>query len=95
MKLFDKLIKQPLYMNKTVIHFTTHGCMGTDHRFDWIGKIVGITYPKHCQGSMFYKVKVLKDQSGESRDNRVINEFEEVPSWYLQNLGGDFYIAYD
>lgn len=94
-QLIEKFIEAPLKMNKTVIHFTTHGCMAQIHEFDWIGKIVGTEYPTHCDGKMFYKVKVLKDQRGESRDNNVKNEFELVPSWYLQDLGGDFYIAYD
>ena len=80
---------------KTVIHFTTHGCMGEQHEFDYIGVIVGKTYPRHCDGKMFYKVKVLKNKNGyELRDSKE-EKFEEVPSWYLQNLGGDFYCVYD
>lgn len=96
MKLFDKLIKKPIHINKTVIHFTTHGCMGTVHEFDWIGKIVDITYPKHCDGKLFYKVQILKDRTGgELRNNNLKNEFENIPSWYLQDLGGDFFVVYD
>jgi len=90
-----KEVTDPM-MGKTVIHFTTHGCQATIHEFHYIGKIVGTTYPKFCDGLKFYTVDVLTDRSGEKRDNRVIlKEFEEVPAHYLQSLGGDFYIAYD
>lgn len=94
LKLFSKVkhkvseVIDPL-MGHTVIHFTSHGCMGTIEKFDYIGKIVGKTYPRLCDGKMFYKIEVLKDQSGAS------SEFKEVPSWYLQDLGGNFFIAYD
>lgn len=108
MKLLSKIFKNkkvpavidPL-MGKTVIHFTTHGCMATIHEFDYIGKIVD-SFIKEDKMVMnlvsrhkFYKVKVLKDRRGEARDNGVEDEFRDVPSWYLQDLGGDFLIAYD
>ncbi|MES2428290.1 MAG: hypothetical protein V4560_15020 [Bacteroidota bacterium] len=89
-----KAVVDPM-IGQTIIHFTTHGCQATEHEFDYIGKIVGTTYPRLCQGKMFYKVEVLKDRCGEKRDERVIKEFQEVPSWYLQNIGANFYIAYD
>jgi len=82
-------------IGKTVIRFTTHGCMATIHEFDYIGIIVGCEYPIHCDGKMYYKIKVLKSKEGELRDNPEDVTFERIPSWYLQNLGGDFYIAYD
>lgn len=102
MKLLRKIFKNtkapaivdPL-MGKTVVHFETHGCMGNIHEFDYIGTIVDTTYPKHCDGKKFYVVKVLKDRGGEKRDDSVKDEFRNVPSWYLQDLGGDFLIAYD
>ena len=82
-------------LGKTVIHFISHGCMATIHEFDYIGIIVERAYPEHCNGKMYYRVKVLKDKSGyELRDSKE-ERFREVPSWYLQNLGGDFYIVYD
>lgn len=83
---------------KTIIHFKQHGCMASTHEFDWIGVIIGVTYPIYCGGKMFYKVKVLKNKKGyELRDVKSDDEiiYEEVPSWYLQNLGGDFYCFYD
>lgn len=83
---------------KTVIHFVSHGCMGQIHEFDWIGVIVGTTYPKFCDGKMYYKVKVLKNKNGyELRDIKISDQtiYKEVPSWYLQDLGGDFYCVYD
>jgi len=68
--------------------------MATIHEFDYIGVIVGKTYPKHCDGEMYYKVKVLKNKNGyELRDSKE-EIFEEVPSWYIQDLGGDFYCVY-
>ncbi len=82
-------------MGKTVIHFETHGCMGTTHEFDYIGTIVDTTYPRFCDGKKFYVVKVLKDKRGELRDNNRKDETRTVPYWYLQDLGGDFLIAYD
>jgi hypothetical protein len=82
-------------IGKTVIRFTTHGCMGQTDEFDFIGKIVGIAYPKHCDGKKFYKVEVLKAGSYEKRNNNLKREYEEVPAWYLQDIGGDFFVAYD
>lgn len=100
MNLFERLSKRAKKViddkiGKTVIHFTTHGCQGQDNEFDFIGTIVDTTYPKYCNGKMFYKVEILKGKGGEKRDGNLVEEFSEVPSWYLQNLGGDFYIAYD
>ncbi len=82
-------------MGKTVIHFTTHGCQATINNFDYIGKIVGTVYPEHCQGHKFYKVEILKSQYGEKRDGNLTELYAQVPSQYLQDLGGDFLIAYD
>ena len=101
MKLLRKIFKNakvpsvidPL-MGKTVIHFTTHGCMATIHEFDYIGKIVDVEYKEDDRYKM-YKVEVLKNNEGERRDNNLITLYEHVPSWYLQDLGGDFLIAYD
>ena len=83
-------------IGKTVIRFTTHGCMATIHEFDYIGVIVEKRNAKYCgDGKMFYRVKVLKNKNGyELRDSKE-DIFREVPSWYLQNLGGDFYVVYD
>lgn len=83
-------------IGKTVIHFTTHGCMGQIHEFDFIGKIVDVDFIQNYGShgpKKFYKVEVLKSPKGEKRDG--VTESKLVPSWYLQNLGGDFYIAYD
>ena len=72
-------------MDKTIIKFNINGCMGEIHETE---------YPKYCDGKMFYKVKVLKDNKGyESRDGKE-EKIELVPSWYLQNIGGDFYCIY-
>lgn len=94
--LFNKLKKliDPM-IGKTVIHFTTHGCMAHVHEFDYIGRIVEPTYPKNCDGKKFYKVQILKAGSTEKRDDNLNQEFTEIASWYLQNIGGDFYVAYD
>ena len=81
-------------IGKTVIHFTTHGCMATIHEFDYIGVIVDSAYPEQFDGKMVYVVDVLKSSRGEKRDG-VEHKRVTVASWYLQNLGGDFYIAYD
>jgi hypothetical protein len=82
-------------MGKTVIHFTTHGCQATIHEFDYIGKIVDTVYPRYCDGKKFYKVEILKGPGGEKRDGNLKENYATVPSWYLQDLGGDFLIAYD
>ena len=83
------------FIGKTVIHFTTHGCMATEHEFDYIGTI--IEAERHLtNGQKMYAVKILKDcHGGELRNNNLLRFYESVPSWYLQSLGGDFYIAYD
>lgn len=102
MNFFRKLFKNveapaiidPL-IGKTVIRFITDGCMGQIHEFEYIGKIVDTVYPKHCDGHKFYKVQSLKDRFGEHRDNMEAPRYYTVPSWYLQDLGGDFLIAYD
>lgn len=82
-------------MGKTVIHFETNGCMGQIHEFDYIGAIIGTSYPRLADGKKFYVVKILKDRGGELRDENTKDTTREVPSWYLQDLGGDFLIAYD
>lgn len=87
-----KEVLDPL-MGKTVIHFTTHGCMATEHEFDYIGTIVGTAYP--AGDRKFYKVKVLKDKYGELRNNPKEINIRLAPVWYLQSLGADFYIYYD
>lgn len=103
-KIFKKVnvlsIVDPL-IGKTVIHFTTHGCMANIHEFDYIGKIVD-SFVKEQEMVMnlvsrhkFYKIKILKDKGGEARDKNVNDEYRDIPSWYLQDLGGDFLIAYD
>ena len=82
---------------RTVIHFTSHGCMGNIHEFDWIGIVVGTSYP-FSDDKMFYKVKILKNNKGYELRNIKNNTeilYEEVPSWYLQKLGGDFFCVYD
>ena len=48
------------YLNKTVIHFSTHGCMGIEHEFEWIGIIVDTL--EKFEGKLFYKVEILKDK---------------------------------
>lgn len=88
-KIIDPMI------GKTVIHFTTHGCMATIHEFDFIGTVVDVVHPEHCRNEKFYKVQVLKSKHGEKRDGNIEREYESVASWYLQNIGGDFYVAYD
>lgn len=84
-------------IGKTVIRFTTHGCQAQIHEFSFIGTIVDTVY--HQDGFnrdlKFYKVEVLKSPAGEKRDNMLKREFEEVAAWYLQNIGGDFYVCYD
>ena len=79
-------------IGKTVIHFKTHGCMGTIHEFDYIGTIIDTTYP---DDQKFYIVKILKDRGGELRDENVKNTIANVYALSLQDLGGDFLIAYD
>lgn len=87
MNIFKRLI-DPM-IGKTVIHFSTHGCMAQIEEFDYIGEIVDTTYPRYCDGKKFYKVSVFK------KGNNSEREFEEVPSWYLQKIGGNIYVAYD
>jgi hypothetical protein len=96
MNIFRKISEKidPM-VGKTVVHFTTHGCMAHIHEFDFIGKIIGITYPPLCAGKKFYKVEVLKDNNGEKRDRNLKESFKEVASWYLQKMGKDLFIAYD
>jgi hypothetical protein len=82
-------------IGKTVIHFTTHGCQAQTHEFHYLGRIVARTYPREDKTLKYYKVEVLKYHSAEKRDKNLPFDFIEVPSWYLQNIGGDFYVAYD
>lgn len=82
-------------IGKTIIHFQTHGCQGEIEEFNYIGKIIGITYPRLSQGKKFYKIEVFKDEFGEKRDGNLRDEITEVPSWYLQKLDSNIYIAYD
>lgn len=37
----------------------------------------------------------MMKRKGELRDNNVKRENIMVPSWYLQDLGGDFLVTYD
>lgn len=92
------VILDPL-IGKTVIHFTTHGCQATIHEFDYIGKIIDVVYKEDSMNTKrkLYVVEILKDTHGEKRDNNLKNTSASarIPSWYLQDLGGDFLIAYD
>ena len=81
------------YIGKTVIRFTTHGCMAQNQEFDYIGTIIG-SY-KRPDGSKMYEVVVLKKGSLDRRDVGFAMPLEHVPSWYLQNIGGDFLVTYD
>lgn len=97
MKWFSKRLKEIIdpMLGQTVIHFITHGCMAEQHEFEYIGVIVGTTYPRLCDGKKFYRVQVEKYKGLERRDGSFDKfEFQEVPSWYLQKMNG-FYIAYD
>lgn len=96
MKLFRKIQEaiDPM-IGKTVMKVITHGCMATINEFDFIGTIVGISYPIRDSSSKFYKVEVLKSKSGEKRDKNLDREYEEVPSWYCQKLSDKLYIVYD
>lgn len=90
LKIFRKLreVIDPM-IGQTVIHFISHGCMGTEEEFDYIGKIIGIADPGYYSGStppLFYKVKIEKGKPG--------RDFAKIPSWYLLKKNG-FYIAYD
>ena len=82
-------------IGKTVIHFTTHGCMAHIDEFDYVGKIVEPTYPKNCDGKKFYKVEILKAGSTEKRNNDLQQEYVEIASWYLQKLNENIFVAYD
>lgn len=96
MKNLLNIFKRDKFLNKTVIHFSTHGCMANIEEFEWIGKIVGKTYPKSCDGKLFYQIKVLKCKFGELRNTPKLEpQFIEIPSWYIQNLGENIYIIYD
>lgn len=88
---FDTSFIDPM-IGKTVIRFTNHGCMGQIEKFDYIGKIVDSSFRSTHK---FYKVEILKSGEGEKREGNLKQEYAFVPSWYLQNLGVDFYIAYD
>lgn len=87
-KMFLKGIEGSM-VGKTVIHFTSHGCMGTNDEFDYIGVIIDI---KTIRDKLYYEVDLLKNKTGEKRDG--LEKTELIPCWYLQNMG-NFYIAYD
>lgn len=67
--------------------------MAQTQEFDYIGTIIG-SY-KRPDGSLIYKVEVLKQGSLEKRDGNLKSLLAHVPSWYLQDIGGDFLVAYD
>lgn len=82
-------------IGKTVIHFTTHGCMGQDHQFYYFGKIIEPCYPTNDKSLKYYKIEVLKYQSTEKRDGNLKFDFINVPAWYLQKLDENIFVAYD
>jgi spore coat polysaccharide biosynthesis protein SpsF (cytidylyltransferase family) len=88
---FKKLVDP--YVGKTVIRFTTHGCMAQIHQFDYIGTIVD--FKRNDSGLKLYIVEVLKCGSLEKRDRNLKSEQETIASHYLQNIGGNFLVAYD
>jgi hypothetical protein len=81
------------YIGKTVIRFTTHGCMAQIHEFDYIGTIVD--FKINSAGLKLYIVDILKCGSLEKRDGNLKSEQETIAHHYLQNIGGKFLIAYD
>jgi len=93
----DKIpIKLPIakrnLKGKKIIKFTTHGCMGNDHEFDYIGVIIG---KKRLDGSKYLEVKVLKDNMRELRDKPEEPRFELIPAWYIQDIGNGTFVIYD
>jgi hypothetical protein len=91
MNFFRRIFRQVTDSNigKTVVRFRTRGCMAQDHEFDYIGKILFL------DAGGAYVVEVLKSGSFEKRDGNLKYEYERVFPSYLQNIGGDFLVAYD
>jgi hypothetical protein len=88
-------------IGKTLIHYTTHGCMATIHEFDYIGTITEVVWKddwvgKYKRQHKFYKVEVLKDKAGnEKRDGTLSHQHIEIASWYCKGLSNNLFIAYD
>ena len=92
MKFLDWFKPKFKYLNKKIICFSEHGCMATQHEFEWIGIIKEKVYSN--EGSLFYNVQILKDKTGELRDGNLKQEFEKIPSWYIQDLENKTLIIY-
>ncbi len=76
-----------------ISHFTTHGCMGNQHDFNYLGIIVDKIF---ADEGPFWKIKVLKNRSGELRDKKDKKiEYQSIPTWYVQDIGHGTYVAYD
>ncbi len=62
MKFFSRILDKNI--GKTVIRFSTHGCMGQVDEFDYLGTIKDIVYHDEHK---FYKVEILKHGGCEKR----------------------------
>jgi hypothetical protein len=90
-KLFKKAVELDTNIGKTIICFSTHGCQGTIHEFEYIGVITDIEYSKSVHSSInvtgkIYIVSVIKSKSGEKRDGLM--KFEKVVKSEIQYIEG-------
>ncbi len=91
-KLFKKSIKLDINIGKTVLHFTTHGCMGTIHEFDYVGIITDVVTEQGYPVTKTYTINILKSSQGEKRDGIKITR--KLTNWQIQDIGGVL-IGYD
>lgn len=85
-------IKQLTNKGKTVVSFSSHGCQGTIHEFEFVGVIVGSCRhttetnwrARYYAHEFFYKVKVIVSHNERVKEG----EIREVPHWYCTEKDG-------
>jgi len=85
-KFIKRLINKPIpkvELPKIVIAFSTSGCMGHIHKFEWLGVVKKIE-------NNIYKIRVLVNEREDVRSG----ELKEEVAYQIQHIGLNIYIHY-
>ena len=74
------------FIGKTVVRFTTHGCMGQDQEFSYVGTIVGSKVS--WQGYKEYILEAYKDEQHPREEHYV-------SAGQLIHKRGNIYVVFD
>ncbi|RWH49582.1 hypothetical protein [Mesorhizobium sp.] len=89
--MFENLKRKRQLNNSLMLSFDCRGCMGEDHRFQWIGTVTG--FEKTRFAGWAAQVKIIKrDNAGDWRDGA--QGYEIVPISEPQLLAPGLFAVY-